>query len=91
MNNSPYIIKKKQRNGDWVCGICKNLNFSFRSTCNRCSKLPNKTSSKHQYRGFQKLVLIHYEEPTESIDENLEYIIDPNVTSSLLILGLDQF
>ena len=29
--------------GDWVCFCCKNLNFSFRSNCNRCdiSKLEN--------------------------------------------------
>lgn len=31
--------KKKnfsERAGDWVCGKCKNLNFSFRNSCNRC-------------------------------------------------------
>ena len=31
--------KKKpfvERVGDWVCIKCKNLNFSFRLTCNRC-------------------------------------------------------
>eukprot|EP00340_Litonotus_pictus_P007304 CAMPEP_0170527860 /NCGR_PEP_ID=MMETSP0209-20121228/13348_1 /TAXON_ID=665100 ORGANISM="Litonotus pictus, Strain P1" /NCGR_SAMPLE_ID=MMETSP0209 /ASSEMBLY_ACC=CAM_ASM_000301 /LENGTH=256 /DNA_ID=CAMNT_0010818697 /DNA_START=398 /DNA_END=1168 /DNA_ORIENTATION=- len=29
--------------GDWVCYYCKNLNFSFRTTCNRCkvSKINN--------------------------------------------------
>lgn len=29
--------------GDWVCFCCKNLNFSFRNTCNRCNitKLEN--------------------------------------------------
>ncbi|CAK90986.1 unnamed protein product (macronuclear) [Paramecium tetraurelia] len=91
MNNSPYIVKRKQRIGDWVCGNCKNLNFSFRNACNRCNKPPTKTPSKHQYRGFQTLVLIHYEEPTESMDDLLENQIDPNVTSSLLVLGLDQF
>ena len=40
------IQKKKQkpfmeRNGDWICKKCKNLNFSFRQECNRC-KLPKK-------------------------------------------------
>ena len=32
-------IKKKnfhEREGDWVCGFCNNLNFSFRNKCNRC-------------------------------------------------------
>jgi len=28
----PFI----EREGDWVCYKCKNLNFSFRLTCNRC-------------------------------------------------------
>ena len=31
------IIKDKKR--DWVCQICFNLNYSFRTECNRC-KLP---------------------------------------------------
>lgn len=25
------------RVGDWVCANCKNLNFSYRAVCNRCS------------------------------------------------------
>ena len=25
-----------ERVGDWVCFNCKNLNFSFRTVCNRC-------------------------------------------------------
>lgn len=27
----------EERKGDWVCLGCKNLNFSFRRTCNRCN------------------------------------------------------
>ena len=30
-----------ERNGDWICKNCKNLNFKFRTECNRC-KLPKK-------------------------------------------------
>lgn len=26
-----------EKMGDWVCFCCKNLNFSFRNTCNKCS------------------------------------------------------
>ena len=38
------IYKRKQkpfteREGDWICNSCKNLNFAFRVECNRC-KLP---------------------------------------------------
>lgn len=42
LNNTTSQIKNKQkkqfseRAGDWVCVKCKNLNFAFRSECNRC-------------------------------------------------------
>jgi len=46
------VYKRKQntfteREGDWICNNCKNLNFSFRVECNRC-KLPkdSNTNSK---------------------------------------------
>ena len=32
-----------KRDGDWICSKCKNLNFAFRSLCNKC-KLPKKES-----------------------------------------------
>ena len=38
-NTNPQQNVKKpltERVGDWVCGNCKNLNFSFRKVCNRC-------------------------------------------------------
>ena len=42
-NNNKYQKKKQkpfiERNGDWICAKCKNLNFAFRQECNRC-KLP---------------------------------------------------
>ena len=33
----PFI----ERQGDWICKLCKNLNFAFRNECNRC-KVPKK-------------------------------------------------
>ena len=40
-NTIPKMGEKKkrqfaERQGDWVCMKCKNLNFSFRVVCNRC-------------------------------------------------------
>ncbi len=40
--NKMYKKKQKpftEREGDWICNSCKNLNFAFRVECNRC-KLP---------------------------------------------------
>ena len=28
-----------ERQGDWICKFCKNLNFAFRNECNRCHML----------------------------------------------------
>ncbi len=38
-NGNKKINQNKNFNnkkGDWVCPLCKNLNFSFRTICNRC-------------------------------------------------------
>ena len=53
--NKLYKRKQKpftEREGDWICNSCKNLNFAFRVECNRC-KLPKgadaKTNSNEDY------------------------------------------
>ena len=37
-NNISYKFKKPviEKAGDWICFNCHNLNFSFRTNCNRC-------------------------------------------------------
>jgi len=49
----PFI----EREGDWVCLQCKNLNFSFRVSCNRCqiSKEDNETLKAKQNVNENKL------------------------------------
>lgn len=52
-NYSPRnFAKKKQgnkkrkyveREGDWICSKCNNLNFSFRDICNRCKISKNES------------------------------------------------
>ena len=45
--NKMYKKKQKpftEREGDWICNSCKNLNFAFRVECNRC-KLPKERSN----------------------------------------------
>ncbi len=38
INNFNLIKNKsiKERKGDWLCHLCLNLNFAFRTKCNRC-------------------------------------------------------
>ena len=53
-NYNNYINKKKekkkkkfiQKEGDWVCYDCKNINFSFRKKCNRCKLLKEESETK---------------------------------------------
>lgn len=58
--NSDEKKKKKpfqERAGDWVCIKCKNLNFSFRSSCNRC-QLP-KMESQKLFEEYMKNLMNH--------------------------------
>ena len=59
--------KKKplvERKGDWQCPLCHNLNFAFRTSCNRC-KLP-------------KEMYLNYSMKQQKITENLNNINNIN-------------
>jgi hypothetical protein len=34
--STPNEFKGKCRPGDWTCYRCKNFNYSFRDSCNKC-------------------------------------------------------
>ena len=47
--NKIYKRKGKiftEREGDWICNSCKNLNFAFRVECNRCHLAKGATEKK---------------------------------------------
>ena len=43
-----------EREGDWICKNCKNLNFAFRVECNRC-KLPKKDAIENSKNKKEKI------------------------------------
>ena len=46
----PFI----EREGDWVCHSCKNLNFAFRVECNRCHLPKGSETKKDKTKGMKK-------------------------------------
>ncbi len=46
-NNNNVIDNTKNKNEDWFCYVCKNLNYSFRKICNRC-----KAPKQNEIKGF---------------------------------------
>jgi hypothetical protein len=52
--NSNLNFRKKKHNkdfkvrfGDWICPKCENLNFAFRTKCNRCGLSKEKTENNN--------------------------------------------
>ena len=43
-----------EREGDWVCHSCKNLNFAFRVECNRCHLPKGSENKKDKNKGMKK-------------------------------------
>ena len=52
-----------EREGDWVCPECKNLNFAFRVSCNRC---------KYQKENSEKKVLEDQKEENVTAIKEIE-------------------
>ena len=50
LNNNNFNNKKTfiEKPGDWICNNCQNLNFSFRTNCNRCHLLKSENQKLNQ-------------------------------------------
>ena len=46
--NNINVKNFRDKSGDWICGYCKNLNFSFRKICNRCNIPKSKAVKKRK-------------------------------------------
>jgi hypothetical protein len=45
-NNKGRLGQENKRQGDWICVLCNNLNYSFRDNCNRCKNLTREENMK---------------------------------------------
>ena len=64
-NNKKNFV---EREGDWTCFYCGNLNFSFRKNCNRCFSLRINSEIEHDKYMENLLYIINENE----INRNLE-------------------
>ena len=53
--NGKFLKGFKERDGDWTCYYCKNLNFKFRNECNRCH-ITKEISDKGHEKYFQDVL-----------------------------------
>ncbi len=53
--NGKFLKGFKERDGDWTCYYCKNLNFTFRNICNRCH-ITKEISDKGHEKYFQDVL-----------------------------------
>ncbi len=68
----------KKKNGDWKCPYCSNINFAFRSSCNRCrlSKQVKLTFSQNGNNNMQNINNI--------INNNMNFQMNKIIQNNLL-------
>ena len=66
-----------ERTGDWICKKCRNLNFAFRTECNRC-KLPKKEAMENQKNKENKIKIKKKNNISES-----DTVSNPNISQNI--------
>jgi len=95
-NPNPHYDKsmKKplvERQGDWICNRCKNLNFSFRMICNRCKmlKFDSDISFEKQLQGILNKAIFNDYLQNQIINHNLNKMKMSNI-SNLMRSGVSN-
>ena len=71
-NKRKFLKGFKERDGDWTCFYCKNLNFTFRNICNRCH-ITKDISDKGHEKYFQDVlnqINVNEEERKKIVNQN---------------------
>ena len=71
-NKGKFLKGFKERDGDWTCFYCKNLNFTFRNICNRCH-ITKDISDKGHEKYFQDVlnqINVNEEERKKIVNQN---------------------
>ena len=60
-----------ERKGDWLCPKCKNLNFTFRLSCNRCNLTKSEAELMHyQWNNNTNNIYMNYPQHTNYVTNN---------------------
>ena len=58
-NNNRFV----GRSGDWICIKCHNLNFSFRTNCNRCHLTKSENHKMMYQQKYVRNLLYGFQNP----------------------------
>lgn len=70
MSKPSLPLAQRKVDGDWTCATCSNMNYSFRSKCNRCHSARPLSSSVFSFALFS--VFPSFVDEVENIQPGLE-------------------
>ena len=92
MYNNKVKQKKRgrpftEREGDWICSSCKNLNFAFRVICNRCHLSKNESQTFNNDKENENVIKENNDnynnEHENNVNNNLSNLNEENFDKTL--------
>ena len=76
-----------EREGDWICSSCKNLNFAFRVICNRCHLSKNESQTFNNDKENENVIKENNDnynnEHENNVNNNLSNLNEENFDKTL--------